>query len=69
MSNDLKCIKEIASEVGRSRSWVHSVKTAMERSGIYWTANMISLDSFLQWVRVNNFRSTGYFRKRTTLLK
>lgn len=66
-TGNLKAIKEIASEVGRSRAWVHSVKTAMEQAGIQWTAGMISVEALLQWVKVNNFRSTRYFRKRETL--
>jgi len=60
---NLKAIKEIAFEIGRSQWWVSAVKREMERSGINWTANMITIDALLAWVRANNFRSTRSFRR------
>ena len=64
MSNQPLTVKELAYTLKRSRSWVHSVKTAMRQAGIKWTMGMISLESFLTWVRVNDFRCTEYFKNR-----
>lgn len=57
-ANNLKTIKEIAKEIGRGRTYVHAAKRQMEASGINWTANMISVESFLAWVRATGFRCT-----------
>lgn len=57
-------VKELAYTLKRSRSWVTSAKVAMNRAGIPWVMGMISLESFLTWVRVNNFRCTDYFKNR-----
>lgn len=59
-------VKEIAYTLRRSRSWVHSVKTAMRKAGIKWTMGMISLESFVAWVRINDFRSTNYYNRSKT---
>ena len=56
-------VKEIAFTLRRSRSWVQSAKSAMQSAGIRWHLGMISLESFLTWVRVNDFRCTEYFKK------
>ncbi len=65
MRGEPKTIKEIAAEIRRSTYFVKAAKSAMEKQGIKWTLNMMSIESFLVWVRVNNFRSTGYGRRAT----
>lgn len=64
MNNQPLTVKELAYTLKRSRSWVTSAKVAMNRAGIPWVMGMISLESFLTWVRVNDFRCTDYFKNR-----
>lgn len=60
---DLKTIKEIAAEIGRSRTFVHGAKKAMEEAGIPWTMGMISTGAFVQWIKVNRYKCTNYARR------
>lgn len=62
---NLKTVKEIAAEVGRSRFYVHAAKAAMERDGITWPLNMLPTEDFVKWVVAHQFRCTGYGAKRT----
>jgi len=60
----LKSIKELASATGRSRTYIHAAKTAMEAQGLYWPTNQITVELFLQWCATNRFRCSAYCRRR-----
>lgn len=60
----LKSIKELASATGRSRTYIHAAKAAMEAQGLYWPTNQITIELFLQWCATNRFRCSGYCRRR-----
>jgi hypothetical protein len=61
---NLKQIKEIASEIGRSRTFVHGAKKAMEEAGIAWPMNMMSTECLVHWIRANGYTCTDYARKK-----
>jgi len=60
----LKSIKELASATGRSRTYIHAAKAAMEAQGLYWPTNQITVEVFLRWCAANRFRCSGYCRRR-----
>jgi hypothetical protein len=59
----LKSIKELASATGRSRTYIHAAKAAMEAQGLYWPTNQMTVEVFLQWCAANRFRCSGYCRR------
>jgi hypothetical protein len=61
---NLKSIKEIADETGRSRTYVQAVKSAMKQQRIIWVMGMISTKDFLKWVARNNFKCTDFVRSK-----
>jgi hypothetical protein len=65
----LKSIKELASATGRSRTYIHAAKAAMEAQGLYWPTNQITVELFLQWCATNRFRCSGYCRRRKSNAK
>jgi hypothetical protein len=60
----LKSIKELAFATGRSRTYIHAAKAAMEAQGLYWPTNQITVEVFLRWCSTNRFRCSGYCRRR-----
>ena len=60
----LKSIKELASATGRSRTYIHAAKAAMEAQGLYWPTNQITVEVFLRWCATNRFRCSGYCRRK-----
>ena len=56
---NLKTVKEIAAEIGRSRSYVHKAKKAMLQAGIPWPCQMFDIDAFISWCAATNFRTNN----------
>jgi hypothetical protein len=57
---NLKRIKEIAAEIGRSRTFVHGAKKSMEAAGISWPMNMMSTECLVAWIQSNQYTCTEY---------
>lgn len=66
--HQLMSVKQLAGTIGRGRTYVHSVKTAMKRQGIEWPQGLITKDIFMRWVWANRHRCTEYANKKQASL-